>query len=390
MGGGEPAPRQSWPDTAPSLVPMVPSLAFDEPLIPDYSGACVSNLVPALLAHREVGDGWINEDVLAAGRVVMLVIDGLGHDQLAARAALTPRLHAMCGGRIDTVAPSTTSSALTSITTGLSPGEHGIVGYKMWAAGEVVNMLRWTSMAGDVSERLDPIDVQPVEPFLGLGPPVVSSRDFARSSFTRAHLRGSEYRGFALPSSIPVEVRAALDGGARFVYAYYDGIDKIAHITGLGAHYDAELAYVDHLVGAVLDALPSGVALVVTADHGQVQVGADVGTIAPEVLALADVVSGEPRFVWLHARGERHDDLLAAACEQHGHEAWVRPVDQVLDERWLGSATAAARARLGDVAIVARGTRALVVDVDSAPRLQSRHGSLTPAEIHVPLRTAVA
>ncbi len=365
------------------------SAAAGVPLIPDYAGPCVTNLVPALLAHRDIGQGWIPDEVLDARRVVLLVLDGLGAEQLADRREHAPTLHTMTPGRIVTVAPSTTSSALTSIATGVPPGEHGIVGYKLWTGGEVVNTLRWSSARGDVSDRVDPLDIQPVEPFLGTAPPVVSAREFATSSFTAAHLRGSAYRGFALPSSLPVEVRAALDGGARFVYAYYDGIDKVAHITGLGAHYDAELGHVDRLVGALLDALPAGVALVVSADHGQVQVGDNLTQLAPEVLANTQVISGEPRFVWLHARGGRSGDLLAAALDHHGDHAWVRSVEQVLDERWLGDVTPPARARLGDVAVVVCGDGALVDGASPGPLLQSRHGSLTPAEMVVPLHTAV-
>ena len=48
-----------------------------------------------------------------------------------------------------------------------------------------------------------------------------------------------------------------------FVYAYYDGVDKVGHEYGLGAHYDAEVAAVDRLVGDVLDAAAPGTAVVV-------------------------------------------------------------------------------------------------------------------------------
>ena len=67
--------------------------------------------------------------------------------------------------------------------------------------------------------------------------------------------------------------RRLLAGGEPFVYAYYDGIDKVAHEYGLGEHYDAELAAVDRLVADVLAVLPAGAVLLVTADHGQVDCG---------------------------------------------------------------------------------------------------------------------
>ena len=60
----------------------------------------------------------------------------------------------------------------------------------------------------------------------------------------------------------------------RFVYAYYPGVDTVAHEFGLhDEYYLAELAFADELVGRLLDALPGHATLVVTADHGQVHVG---------------------------------------------------------------------------------------------------------------------
>ena len=82
------------------------------PLVPDYGGACVSNLIPALLQHAEIGRGWIADDVLEARQVVLFVVDGLGWDQLEARRDLAPTLASMAARSITTVAPTTTATAL--------------------------------------------------------------------------------------------------------------------------------------------------------------------------------------------------------------------------------------------------------------------------------------
>ncbi len=71
----------------------------------------------------------------------------------------------------------------------------------------------------------------------------------------------------------PSRSAASCAAGERFVYAYYGGVDKTAHERGFGEFYDAELRSADRLVGDVLDALPPGAVLLVTADHGQVEVG---------------------------------------------------------------------------------------------------------------------
>ncbi len=358
------------------------------PLVPDYAGGCLNNLVPALLGPGRSSNlpAWFPEPAREARQTVLLVLDGLGWHQLQARQALAPVLVGMAGGAIDAVAPTTTATALTSITTGLTPGEHGVVGYRMAIHGEVLNVLRWSTPGGDARRRLMPGQVQPIRPFLGSSVPVVGKAELATSGFTEAHLAGVRHLPWRLSSSLPVEVRRLVAAGEPFVFAYYDGIDKIAHERGLGEHYDAELRATDRLVADLLAALPNDVVLLVTADHGQVEVP-EVLPLAPEAVRLSRLLSGEGRFRWLHARPGAAADVLAAATSAHADRAWVVPVQQVVDEGWLGPRLSdQVRARLGDVAVVARDAVSFDDPADTGPiRLICRHGSLTAAEVRVPL-----
>ena len=188
-----------------------------------------------------------------------------------------------------------------------------------------------------------------------------------------------------------VEIADALGRREPFVYAYYDGVDKIAHEYGIGPHFDAEVAFVDRLVADVLSVLPSGAVLLVTSDHGQVHVGDDLVTPDPSVLSHVDLQSGEGRFRWLHARPGRATGLFDAASEHHSDRAWVVSRDQVVDEGWFGPLVSdAALARLGDVALVARDTASFVDPADGGLfQLVARHGSLTADEMYVPLLHAV-
>lgn len=356
-------------------------------VLPDYAGACISNIVPALLDGSVEPPSWLPEVALDASQVVLLVLDGLGWDQLQERPTVAPTLSAMVGGPITSVSPSTTATALTSIATGLTPGRHGVVGYRVAVDDEVLNILRWSTPAGDARQRIVPERFQQTEAFCAQRPAMVTKAEFAQSGFSAAHLSGARFRGYRVPSTLVVELAMALRQGEPFVYAYYDGIDKVSHEYGLAEHYDAELASVDRLVGDVLDVLPPGACLVVTADHGQVDVGDRTLPPHGDVLAHVSFQSGEGRFRWLHARPGRADALLEAARAHHADVAWVVDRDQTIDEGWWGpSVTDAARQRLGDVALVCREPVSFSDPADSGPfELIGRHGSLTAAEMFVPL-----
>jgi predicted AlkP superfamily pyrophosphatase or phosphodiesterase len=364
----------------------------EQPCIPDYSGPCVSNLTPALLQPGATAPGWLPAPAAAADQVVLLVLDGLGWEQLQDRSASAPTMASMTGGPISTVAPSTTATALTSIATGAAPGEHGVIGYRVAVDDAVLNVLRWSTRDGDARRSVPPRRLQPGAPFGGECPPVVTRAEFIESGFTLAHLAGTRIVPYRMVSTLVTEVARLTRSGEAFVYAYYEGIDKVAHEYGLGEHYDAELVAVDRLVADLLAVLPPRAALVVTSDHGQVDVGDRVIRPDRRVLDHVRLQSGEGRFRWLHARSGQSQDLLEAARSAHGDVAWVRTRDEVVDEGWFGpEVSPAARARLGDVALVAREPVSFDDPEDTGLfHLIGRHGSLTSAEMAVPLLAASA
>ncbi|MFM8867962.1 MAG: alkaline phosphatase family protein [Ilumatobacteraceae bacterium] len=360
-----------------------------EPRIPNYSGACTANIIPALLgpSSPDVMPDWMPRAARGARQVVVLVLDGLGWHQLVARHEIAPVLCSGEGTSITTVAPTTTGTALTSITTGLTPGEHGLMGYRMDMGRRVVQMLRWADEKGDVRSSFDPSVVQPTPPFLGSSVPILSKAELEGTAFTEAHLRGGKPMGWRVPSSLPVQIGTLLEQGARFVYAYYDGIDKVAHERGFGDYYDAELVHVDALVSRIIDRLVPDSALVITADHGQVHVGGNTVRLDDRLQRHVEYLSGEGRFRWLHVRRGTESEVRAIAEDLYGGRAWVLTRDDMIDAGWFGPrVTDVARKRLGDVALVPFSKVSFddPADHGSFP-LVCRHGSMTDDEIDVPL-----
>jgi hypothetical protein len=361
------------------------------PVIPDYSGANLTGIIPGcLLGTSGRRPNWFPQPLQDAERIVLLVIDGLGYEQLQRHAHIAPNLMSLVGGSITTIAPSTTASALTSLVTGASPAEHGIVGYRMDMGDSVMNSLRWWSDTRDLRKVHPPASVQPIPPFVGMTIPVVSRAELEGSAFTEAHLRGSRPCGWRAASSIVAQCASLISSGEKFVYAYYDGVDKIAHERGFGAYYDAEIAATDWLVGALLNTLPSGTTLAITADHGQVQVDDNVVHLSDDIKATLHHQSGEGRFRWLHAKRGQESDLLQIATDLYSDIAWIASRDQVVEEAWLGPARGGriadqVKRRLGDVALVPFTATTFDDPLDSGPfSLVCRHGSLTADEMFVP------
>ena len=252
-----------------------------------------------------------------------------------------------------------------------------------------MNILQWTVNGVDVRMQEPAPEYQPCPSFPGSPEPVpvVTRHDFGPTGFTAAYLGDAELHRWHTPAGLVTGVRKLLAQGHRFVWAYYEGIDKVAHARGLGEYYDDELRATDRLVGDLLGALTPGAAAVVTADHGQIDVGGSVEVVGEELMRDVTIMSGEGRFRWLHVQPGAVDAVAKAASEIYADTAWVRTRAQMIEEGWFGGIPSAkVEARLGDVALIPFTATAFLDPADTGElRLMARHGSLTPAEMLVPL-----
>src|SRR5262245_14220882 len=242
------------------------------PPLTRYGEASLADLLPSLLAALDV-PGFPNPlGIEPLRRACLLVVDGLGWEQLLANRRVAPVLAGAAGrGRpITTGFPATTSTSLASIGTGLPPGRHGLVGYTIALPGmdRAFNCLRWSPYglggAKDLRDRFVPERVQPAptgfEAAVADGVEVTSvgAGRFAASGFTRAALRGGDYwRTHSLGDQADGALRGLGRGRRSLVYLYHPDLDRTGHVRGVdGQAWRLELAHVDQLVGQVAERLP--------------------------------------------------------------------------------------------------------------------------------------
>ncbi|MDT3444285.1 MULTISPECIES: alkaline phosphatase family protein [unclassified Pseudofrankia] len=377
---------------------------MQSPELPRYGEGSLAELVPALM--RVVGAGGFAEaprlGLGEARSACLLLVDGLGDELVVANADVAPTLAAHRAAALTTCYPSTTATSITSIGTGLAPGEHGVVGY-LWepypGAEGLLNALRWQFQGRD-SSALDIVVPERTQPeptaferatASGTAVTVVSSSLYRDSGLSRMALRGSRFSGASTWGTLVARVVEALREPG-FVYAYVSDLDTTGHSLGPSSPgWRAQLALVDRLVATLAEQLPAGSMLVVTGDHGMVSVNEDDHVSLdgrPDMLAGVRAIGGEPRARYVYARPGAAGDVLAAWREALGERAWVISAEQAVADGWFGpKITDQAIPRLGDVIAAARGTSVLVRP-DAEPRLtamRGHHGSLTPAEQLIPL-----
>jgi hypothetical protein len=330
-----------------------------------------------------------------AARYAVLLLDGLGWNLLSGNADVAPYLSSLlpAGRRLTAGVPSTTAASLTSLGTGLTPGEHGIVGYTSIVpeTGALLNALSWDA-------PVDPAKWQPHRTVFervaaaGVVTRNVSKARFENSGLTAAAFRGSAHRGAdTVEDRLDATRFASREGRSSLVYVYDSQLDYTGHGQGSESwQWRKELAAADAFASRVRSALPRDAVLVVTADHGMVDVAPenriDLDT-DPELTAGVRLIGGESRFRHLYCADGAVADVLATYRARFGDQALVLSREEAVSRGWFGPVVDRVTPRLGDVVVAALDAMALVASrrFPQEAGLIGLHGSLTEDEMAIPL-----
>lgn len=325
---------------------------------------------------------------------VMLVVDGLGHANLRARKGHAPTLAGLPQRRIETVAPSTTGAALTTITTGRLPGTHGLVGYRIRhpELGLLTTLSEWDQIPDRRSWQL----AEPLFPLarrLGARTVTIGRPAHASGGLTEAILSGAEYlAGQRIDDRFALASQALRTGEPTVMYLYVDELDRAAHEYGWeSAEWVRRLEQLDSALDGFLRTLPGHVGLAVTADHGIVDVAPAQHVLldsAPELLEGVTLIGGEPRFRSLYLEADVDPSAVRDRwADAEGDRAWVFTRDEAIAAGMFGPMAAGVAERLGDVMIAARKRVAYTLSTDTAGAhaMIGQHGSFSDEERGVPL-----
>ncbi len=364
---------------------MLPAASPDAVSLADVLESCLAAVAgtPGRLPLPEVD------------RVILVLVDGLGDAALRLRSGHARTLANAPSIVIASGFPTTTAVALTSLATGALPGAHGVVGYTALVPehDRVLNQLtgwgpemppeRWQPLP-TVFERAKEAGIDAV----AIGP-----ERYRDSGFSRAILRGADYRG---ARSIEDRVRAACQWLASvdrgIAYLYIPELDVAAHARGgLSAEWTAALESADAAIRELAVALGPRDGMLVTADHGVVDVTSSSHVLVDEVpglLAGIRHLAGEPRCVQLHLEpGQDPSEVIERWADHEGDRAWVSSRADVVASGWWGDVGRDAARRMGDVFVGARG-RIAYYDSRTAGAsrgMTGQHGALSDDELIVPL-----
>lgn len=353
----------------------------------------LTGVAPQMIAALSGESEWFPP----ATSAIVFVVDGLGAANLRARSGHA-RYLAGAMAKADTaktVFPSTTASALTSLLTGTAPGTHGIVGYRARLPGTdaVLNQLRGYDTDGlPLSwQRAQPI----TERQSAAGRPcfIVSKAEYAGTGFTEAIMRGAEFHSAADVSErayLAAELAAQHPGS--FIYMYAPELDALGHKRGWQSdEWTHALERVDAAARVLGERTDHGTGVIVTADHGMVDVPAHRHLLlgdGDDLLHGVRLIGGEPRMLHLYAEDGAGEGVLERWRSAESERSWVLSRAEAIESGLFGPVDDDVSLRIGDVLIAARAGIAYYDDrlADKGPqKMVGQHGSLTNEERTVPL-----
>ena len=327
-------------------------------------------------------------------KAVVVLVDGLGSENLRAAAGHAPFLNAALreSKSINTVFPSTTAAAITSFGVGLKPSAHGVFGYSVFdrSSNQVRNLLTgWGEdfQPGDFQTNPSVAEMTALHHVDSF---TVGPGEYAGSGFTQLNMSAARYVAARSFDERVEETLEIVRGKSRsLTYLYFPELDSIAHASGAGSlEWLAKLEDLDAAIKSLTAQLPKDTGLLLTADHGIVDVPRENQILLDEleIPGLA-AVTGDPRNTFLYFESDVSvvavQEKLAAQLDDR---CFVVSPQQLIELGWLGRSIANAQF-LPDLFVISKTTTACYHRGFAKPqslRMIGQHGGVSQAELSVP------
>lgn len=325
------------------------------------------------------------------GCVVM--VDGLGVENITFAAGHMKFLGKQSLNAIRCAFPSTTASSLVSFATGDRPGVHNFVGYQVQKNDEPLNLL--TGLTPNEAKALQRrVTVSEKARASGLECYFIGPPEYENSGFTNATMRDATY---VAEKDISKRVSRAVEllktQKRCLIYLYVPELDQTAHRHGSRSMQWLQRAEdVDSELSRLVDEAPKRAGILVTADHGIVDVPTTNHIYLDDLdfdWTVVQSVGGDPRSRFLYlTEPSLTSSVRQSLTDELGADVHVCEVQDLVDSGWLANPTAEARSLLPQLFLIAKTAVAMYHRSFSKPqsmKMIGQHGSISDAETRVPL-----
>jgi hypothetical protein len=323
---------------------------------------------------------------------LVILIDGLGYENLKSAQGYARFLNSSLTESMRCEFPSTTATSLTGLATGTRVVEHGVLGYSVYdrSKGLAINLLNGWANQSEAREykRIPSLsEAVPSAPVRVIGPAV-----YQDSGFTELTMAGADYFGEDDISERLARARK-IATGKSLTYLYIPELDQLAHRFGVESqNWLNELEAIDGLIAKFALDLPAGFGVLVTADHGVIDVPSSGQVMLDDFewyQSAVEYTAGDPRCNFIYLRAEASLDLLREHLNKNfGTDAFICTVAELKASGWADWTSAAARPMAPDLVIIWQ-SKMVGYDLRFAKpshlKMIGQHGAISDTETRIPL-----
>ncbi len=373
---------------------------------PFYNGYCILNITNTILKHFGIESknslrGSYDYFFDGANSVVLFIIDALGlnlikkamsvlkldaFEQLANEGLFIP---------LTSVFPSTTAVALPSLSTGITPSEHGLLGYRFYSKkyGFLIN-----SLFGKVANtqncaiQIDTNWYMPVKTSFeklrenGVKSFVVTKIDYIRSHFEKALYRGAEEIPYLTSSDMFARIEYLLKTNEPPLYinAYWWAIDALSHRYGpFSEEVFKELIELNSMLSLFIEKLKKDTLLILTADHGQLLSPEEKNISLAEYAGLEKTLMlpvSDLRAPYVYVRGK-----LDKSAFSELQNVDILTNGEAFEAGYFGPSKNFSE-RVGDFVLIIKDDKNYsYLNPNEEIKMKGKHGGLSENEMLVPL-----
>jgi predicted AlkP superfamily pyrophosphatase or phosphodiesterase len=405
--------------------------------IPDYSRsfAMLPGTIKKLFGINVSGEKILPKDVVDTSRkhkkVVLFLLDAFGWKLLQKFKDEIPELTNLVRnsqqGKIYSQFPSTTAAHITTLQTGLPVSQHGIFEWRIYDPNlnDIILPLKFSrcrrNEAESLVEELEDIALDRVFPdnqkhgFLndltanGIENYTFNIKELKDTTYTNYFFENGEFESFKDVAEGLYNLAQSISSveSRSFFYFYYGAIDSVSHDYGPESPQVEMVARAffwmfENIFLKQLQKIDEEVLILITADHGQIQVDPEEGIylneIAPEIKSMMKrndkgellTPAGSPRDYFLYIEEQELEDAMGILKGQLRDKAQVFLTSKVIEQGLFGDPKKISKRlkeRLGNILILPTGNNQVWWYEEDLFDLHKKgmHGGLTKDELEIPL-----
>ncbi len=375
--------------------------------LPDYNGNSIVNLMSSIRAiygseylYPLLSDFDI--EPFKEKSIVFIIIDGLGYDFLMEHGD-NSFLKKHVFRKMTSVFPSSTASAYISLVTGVAPQQHGLTGWFMFLkeTGILTSILPFITKAGGIPLNniafSDICNLNSIFSGLNASSFCVIHESYINSQCSGVITKGAKRKSYADIKGFIRRIENILSFGdnKKFIFAYWDQLDKIAHEKGIKSREAIEhFEMLNEEVNKLADSLSKdNITLIITADHGFIDSSEECTIKLEEHPDLAETMvlplSGEPRVAYCYLRPGMVTDFEKYVTENLKEYCDLYKSRDLIEKGFFGLYTPNKKLyqRIGDYTLIMKDNYIIreTLSGQKYKALTGIHGGLSSEEMFVPL-----